>query len=50
MTYKIINIFAGFQNAYHAAGWQLWAGRELIGVYHTRRQALDARLDAEAVR
>ena len=36
---KIINIFSGFQNAYNDAGWQLWNGSDLIGVYHTRKAA-----------
>ena len=40
---KIINIFSGFQNAYNDAGWQLWDGSDLVGVYHTRQAARLAR-------
>lgn len=36
---RIINIFSGFQNAYNDAGWQLWYRSNLIGVYHTRKDA-----------
>ena len=39
---KIINIFSGFHNAYSNAGWQLWDGPNLIGVYHTRKAARNA--------
>ena len=39
---RIVNILAGFQNAYTAPGWQLWNGSDLIGVYHTRKSARSA--------
>lgn len=40
---RIINIFSGFQNAYNDAGWQLWDGPKLIGVYYTRGAARAAK-------
>ena len=36
---KIINIFNMYQNSYGAAGWQVWRGRGLMGVFRTRAQA-----------
>ena len=39
---RIVNIFSGFQNPYNDAGWQLWDGSNLIGVYRTRGAARDA--------
>ena len=36
---KIINIFNMYQNSYGAAGWQVWRGRGLMGVFKTRAQA-----------
>lgn len=39
---KIINVLAGFQNAYNAPGWQLWDKAHLIGVYRTRKDARNA--------
>jgi len=36
---KIINLFDMFQNTYGAPGWQVWRGRDLCAVFHTRAQA-----------
>jgi hypothetical protein len=36
---KIVNIFRMFQNSYNDAGWQVWRGRDLLGVFHTRAAA-----------
>jgi hypothetical protein len=45
---KIINILAGFQNAYNEPGWQLWDGPNLIGAYHTRGAARAAKAARQA--
>jgi len=36
---KIINLFSLFQNSYNEAGWQVWRGRTLCAVFHTRAAA-----------
>ena len=36
---KIINLFELFKNAYNEAGWQVWRGRNLLAVFHTRAAA-----------
>ena len=44
MTMKIINVYQLFQNPTGDAGWQLWDGDDLVGVYQTRAAAREARL------
>ncbi len=41
---KIINVYQLFQNPTGDAGWQLWDGGDLVGVYQTRAAAREARL------
>ena len=36
---KIINLFSMFKNSYNEAGWQVWDGRNLLAVFHTRAAA-----------
>ena len=36
---KIINLFSMFKNSYNEAGWQVWCGRNLLAVFHTRAAA-----------
>ena len=36
---RIVNLFDLFKNSYSEAGWQVWRGRDLLAVFHTRAQA-----------
>jgi hypothetical protein len=40
---RIVNLFEACTNPYSDPGWQLWSRDDLIGVYHTRQGARDAR-------
>jgi len=37
--YRLVNIFAGFQNPTRDAGWQVWRDDSLIAVCRTRSGA-----------
>jgi len=39
MKYKIINIYAGFQNPYRDLAWRVWLGGDYIGAFKTRANA-----------
>ena len=46
---RIINIYAGFYNPTGGAGWQLWDGDDLLGIYHTRAAARNALADRRSI-